>query len=287
MLSPTRVSAIQAFLEWCDQPYVDVFNITPDRADEIAAEYFTEVRKVSDDTALKIIDRLKRSITEHPRHGRIREWKRCCIGVVGYLLGGQIDGAQRVAAAGATVRLSGWANTCMGFYAAFKPPACDVSLVIWGRVIPYLKIGEEYTPDDIRIDESLLDDNGYMSLWDFAEGKQTEKIGSAKQDKKTRTFASRVLNFICENNYEVEISPEHQQEIRRGFSPDNSRHILLRWSVGSKFVDAVASRIRIAPYDLLDFLKERDFDPDVTYNPDAPTRLAWFRRWRITVPPVS
>ena len=33
--------------------------------------------------------------------------------------------------------------------------------------------------------------------------------------------------FICENDYDVEISPEHQQEIRAGFSSDNSRHILL------------------------------------------------------------
>jgi hypothetical protein len=287
MPSPARINAIRDFLEWCDQPYVDVFNITPDRANEIANEYFTEVRGIPDDTALRIIDRMKESIEEDSDHGRIREWKRCCIGVAGYLLGGQLDGPHRTAAAGATVRLSGWANTCMGFYAAFKPPACDVSLAIWGRVVPYLKIGEEYSPDDIRIDETLLDEDGYMSLWDFAEGKQTEKIGSPKKDKETRTFASRVLNFICENNYEVEISPEHQQEIRRGFSPDNNRHILLRWSVGSKFVDAVASRIRVPPYDLLDFLKEKRFDPDVTYNPDAPTRLAWFRRWKIKGPPVS
>jgi hypothetical protein len=141
---------------------------------------------------------------------------------------------------------------------------------------PHPKIG-----GGVRIDESLLDRNGYVTLWQFAEGKPSEEIGSRKIFQETRTFGSRLLNFICLHGNEVEIDPEDYQYLWNRFSSDPE--ILYRWSLTSKSIDEIAQRIRIRPYDLLNFLQQKGFDPDKTYNPKASTRLAWFKRWRQTV----
>jgi hypothetical protein len=276
-----RQTEIQQFIQWCRQPYVEVFNVTPERADELAREYFTPVRILGDAPVYKIIEIMRSSINQHSTHGRLREWQRCCIGVAEHLLAGNLDNEHRVGAAGALVRLSGWSNTCVRFYKAFYPAATGIATIIWGQNIPYLKIGEEYDASAIRIDETLLDEEGYMTLWQFAEGRQTEMIGSPKKDQETRALASRVLNFMCLHDYDdVEISPVHFQFIRSRFSPDRSKHILYRWSVGSRFVDVIAQHIRVPAYGLLDFLTENGFDPDLTYNPEAQTRLFWFKRWK-------
>jgi hypothetical protein len=129
--SHERQEAIGQFIDWCNQPYVDYFDLTPGRADEIANRYFDPLRHLSDAAVFHILGIMIawiRHQTEVARRKRkhipIDEWKGCCTGVAEYLLRPRaIDGDDRMAAASALQRLNGWYYTGIPLWYAFRRPA--------------------------------------------------------------------------------------------------------------------------------------------------------------------
>lgn len=105
-----------------------------------------------------------------------------------------------------------------------------------------------------------------VTLWDFC---QTQN----RWNSKGRVLCSRILNFICKHKYRnVQISK--RDEIMKRFK--ENEHVLYRWSLNSSYVDYIAGNLLLDSDELISFLKDKCFAPDVTYNPDRYTRNDWF-----------
>jgi hypothetical protein len=274
MPASSRATMIDNFIQELHQPFENVFPLTSERADYIADKYFGAVKAISDPAAQPILALMKESIATNTDHDRIREWKRCCYGVADYLLRPRdLDGSDRVVAAGVVVRLSGYVHHRIPFFLAFRPTAIKVADAIWGSgVLQYEKTGGAIT-----IDEGCLTPDGFINLWDFAKGSPEEVLRS---EDETRALASRILNFLCQNNYaRVRITSDAYEHIKERFEEDE--HILYRWSIGDKNVDLICQNIEIPASHVLAFLRSGGFDSNRTYKPGRDTRYRWFRdRWK-------
>ena len=263
MPDATRVALIDDFIHSLGEKFENVFPLAVARAGYIADKYFGAVKTVSDDTVGKILKEMTDSITAHKEHDRIREWKRCCHGVVDYLLRpGDLDGSD------------GYVHHRIPFFRDFRPTAVMISSLVWGPgILQYEKTGGAIT-----IDQEALTPDGFISLWEFAKGSPQEVLRS---ENETRALASRILNFICLNNYaRVRMGQGAYDHIRMLFA--NDEHILYRWSVGDKNVDLICQRIQVPANHLLTFLQSGGFDANRTYKPGRDTRHRWFRdRWNI------
>jgi len=270
-----RNRCVNDFIGWLGQPFENVFPLSPDRSDYIAAKYFLAVSRISDDTVRAIIRAMRDCIAAESGHDRMREWKRCCHGVADYLLRPrEINGADRIVAAGVVVRLSGYVHHRIAFFAAFRPAAIRIAELIWGPgALQYEKTG-----GDITINLEKVAADGYMTLWDFAKGSPAEVIRS---EEETRALASRILNFICLNDYaKARIKRDDHAYIAERFALNEN--VLFRWSVGDKNVDLISGRLEIPPDHLFEFLRRGRFDSNRTYKPNRDTRRAWFeKRWAV------
>jgi hypothetical protein len=79
---------------------------------------------------------MKHSIQGHGSGRDARDWEGCCIGVAQYLLSGRFDEPDRIAAAHSVVLLSLFCHTLIPGYQPYRPVACEISTMIWGRIIP-------------------------------------------------------------------------------------------------------------------------------------------------------
>jgi hypothetical protein len=273
--STERNQRVDGFIAWLDQPFVNVFPLSPERADYIATKYFEAVFRISDEMVQTILEIMQASITAESGHDRIREWKRCCYGVADYLLRPKdINGADRIVAAGVVVRLSGYVHHRIPFFVAFRPAALRIAELIWGQgVLQYEKTG-----GDITIDAEKVTSDGHMTLWDFATGSPS---GVMRSEEEIRALASRILNFICLNGYaKARMRRDDYDYIAERFAHDE--HVLFRWSVGDKNVDLISQRLEVPANHLLEFLRRGRFDSNRTYKPNRDTRQAWFEhRWTI------
>ena len=164
--------------------------------------------------------------------------------------------------------------------------------MLYGKnVLRYLKIGEEWTFDQGRLDVALMTD-GAMFIWGFARGVPNIVRTEDKLDEEIRTLASRLLNFLCEHRYGVLIREDAHQAILARFPGTNPRvlpqtnrerrqHPLLNWSVDNPFVDLLTQGLIVHGGDLLSFLGRMEFNPDTTCNPRGKDRLEWFNSWSI------
>jgi len=105
-----------------------------------------------------------------------------------------------------------------------------------------------------------------VTLWDFCRVQK-------RWNSHGRTLCSRILNFICRHKYR-NIRISDRDEIVKRFQ--ENEHVLYRWSINSSYVDYIAGKLLVDSDELLSFLKDKCFDPDVTYNPDRYTRNDWF-----------
>src|SRR5947209_2336890 len=98
------------------------------------------------------------------KHIPIDEWKGCCTGVADLLLRpGDLDGKDRIAAASALQRLSGWYHAAMPLWHAFQPAAERIGDILCGPgVLHYLKIGEEWSCVPGRLNQAKVQ-NGRMN----------------------------------------------------------------------------------------------------------------------------
>lgn len=107
-----------------------------------------------------------------------------------------------------------------------------------------------------------------LSLWQFCL-RQRQWNGS------TRAICSRVINFICKENYQnMWINEKSRDEIELKYKLNP--HILYRWSVASSYVDYVAQKLLVNKGDLTGFIERKNFDLNRTYNPDRRSRYMWF-----------
>lgn len=295
---PGRQQEIDEFIVWCDQEYDDYMGMTPGRAEEIACKYFSPFSALTDEVVSRLLGIMRSSIQANPRHRAIREWKGCCVGVADYLFRpSDLDGEGRGVCARALQRFSGWYHAGIPLWSRFQPTAQQIGNTLYRpNFLRYLKIGEEWTFDPARLDPSLTHEGGWMTLWDVARGVPNSVRTQCKLDEETRTLASRVLNFLCERCYTVHITAEDWQEVVSRFpggntltlppdEPQRRRHPLLRWSVDSEFIDLITQRLIVNGPQLLPFLQQSGFNPDVTYNPDGDERLPWFHTWDVLHPP--
>lgn len=170
-----RHQEIDGFIEFCEQPYDDYIELTGSRAEEIARTYFAPLGTLTDETVSKVLGSMRQSIERHSTNRAIREWKGCCVGVAHYLLRpADLDGADRLASARALQRFSGWCHAGIPFWAKFQPVAEAISTRLFGAgVLRYLKIGEEWTLDESRLNREYMTDDGDMLLLTSPTGCRT------------------------------------------------------------------------------------------------------------------
>ncbi len=224
------------------------------------------------------------------------DWIGCCAEVADLLLRQEalvgLNTGGLILAASALQRYSGWYHAGVPLWSAFREGAQKIGDMIFPEgFFRYLKIGEEWTNEHNRIDLSLADPSGRMSLQDFARGAPNEIRHEKKRPDETRHLASRILNFVCENRHRlvpVEITTDDHASIIQRF-PGNDpnslpldegerrKHPLLNWSVDSNFVDELfGPAIKVRAVELQDWLRDNGFNPDKTYNPPGDDRLEWF-----------
>lgn len=301
-----RRTTINTFITWCNQPHHDYFDLTKERADEIANHYFAPLRVLSDASVRDVLEIMRISIGEQTRRANeenkripIDQWKGCCTGVADFLLRPQdLDGRDRIACASALQRLSGWYHAWIPLWAPFRPAAKQIGdILCCNDVLQYLKIGEEWTFDMNRVDPHLLakSEEGLMTLWDFAKSTPNAVRTVHKRDDEISALASRLLNFLCEQrylvfllersyNYIVSQFPGNDPCVLPTLTRERDRHPLLRWSIESDFVPMLTTRLWIKGPQLMDFLQQNNFTPNRTHNPPAEQRLAWFQSWRRVTP---
>ena len=196
-----------------------------ERAEEIAKTYFPRLRSLSEAEVDTLLAVMEESIDDNVDHGMIEEWRRTCHGIAEYLLRpGDLDELHRVLAAECVIRLAGYYNHGAELYGRFRPAARTIGDLIWvqhGIALPYIKIPEPWT-NTVPTD----DHEGYITLWDFA-GNQ-------------RRLASRILCFICQNDYrKVYIPQDEHNQLKDEYNEGaDNRDLLMRWSVSSEYVIA-------------------------------------------------
>jgi hypothetical protein len=101
-----------------------------------------------------------------------------------------------------------------------------------------------------------VSDDSWQSLWDYS-----------RQDL---TMASRILNFICQNDYgRIKILKADVKTIRADPALWES------WDRTSAAVQFIAERIRMHGPSLHAFLQDRQFDARETANPRFERRSEW------------
>jgi hypothetical protein len=241
------------------------------RVEEIAKDYFPRLRALKDTEVETFLQSMRTSIELNLDHGMIDDWKLTTRGIADYLLRpGDLDGLHRTVAAECVIRLSGYTNHGVELYSRFRPTAQAIGDAIWvrhGIKLPYIKIPEPWTatiPNE--------DHDGYVTIWDFA-GQQ-------------RALASRILCFLCDNDFRnVYIPTEEHDEIREEYG--NNRDVLMRWSVSSDHVDRITRVLIVNKLELIDYLSRRRFNQSQTYKPAAGPRDRWFKTWKHNLPQAT
>jgi hypothetical protein len=136
MTEPASTPAIQDFLGSCRHSRGPEPSLSLESVNELSAEYFENLRRLSSTSIKETLELMKRSLVGHKRSRDVRDWEECCVGVAQYLLSKRIDGPDRVAAARSVVVLSLFFHTLIPGYLPFRPVACEISTVLWGRIIP-------------------------------------------------------------------------------------------------------------------------------------------------------
>jgi hypothetical protein len=136
MTESTGSSDIREFLDSCRHTRRGEPNISLESANAISAGYFENLRTIPDASIRRIIEVMKHSIQGHRSGRNARDWEGCCIGVAQYLLSRRFDEPDRIAAAHSVVLLSLFCHTLIPGYQPYRPVACEISTMIWGRIIP-------------------------------------------------------------------------------------------------------------------------------------------------------
>ncbi len=275
MTSSGRQQKIDAFIGGLHVPPYEMAypDLARERAEEIAHKYFPRLKSLIDAEVDTMLDTMQESIDENGDHGMIEEWRRTCHGIAEYLLRpGNLDHLHRVVAAECVIRVSGYYHHGAELHGRFRPAARLIGDLIWvrhGIQLPYLQIPVSWTntvPSE--------DHEGYVTLWAFA-GSQ-------------RALASRILCFICQNDYRNVYVPEDEHNLLKKEYNEGAgnRHLLMRWSVSSEYVDRIARVLIVHKQHLMDFLTRRRFNQSQMYKPAAGPRDLWFRTWTHSLPPA-
>jgi transcriptional regulator with XRE-family HTH domain len=268
-----RQQAIDQFLAFLETEgttsyHMAYADLARTRVEEIANDYFPRLRVITDAEVEGFLKLMRTSIERNGDHGMIDDWKMTTRGIADYLLRpGELEGLHRMVAAECVIRLSGYTNHGVELYSRFRPTAQSIGDAIWvrhGIKLPYIKIPEPWTatvPSD--------DHDGYVTIWDFA-GQQ-------------RALASRILCFLCDNDFRnVYIPAEEHDQVREEYR--NNRDVLMRWSVSSDHVDRITRVLIVNKQELIDYLSRRRFNQSQTYKPAAGPRDRWFRTWKHSLP---
>lgn len=261
-----RARAINDLLTLLQEPPEPVTVLTPTRVDEISLRYLDRLKSVSGETVASVIEIIRSSLPGNLNHGRIRSWKRCCSCVAKYLLLPDVGGAGKIEAAGTVVRLSQYVHTPDGYHSAFAPYAARIAEALWG---PDELINE--AAGVLSLNEDCVDQDGLITIWELAKGEPK----SGRTDVDVRYMASRILTFLCDNGFK-EAYIENDDAATLDALASSTPEALIRWGVGSIYVDEFTQRIRVSARAAVCFLTDSGFDPSVSYNPHASTRKRWF-----------
>jgi len=265
---------IDSFIDWLQEPYEDVFNLTPRRIEELDDRYVTPLqqRHRTDDIDVEFcLRKMRSSIVDNRDESSIRQWQRCCHGIVEYLLRPRLETERdRRMAVTVVYRLSGWVNATSPLHTAFRPAAEDLSEHFWD-----CKLGPEKTGGPIEIDPQGPDP---LSIWRLVTGLNT----SGRSDEEKRYVASRFINFLADRNF---FDAEVDQADRDWVTKD-CPFMFSKFDVGADNVVDIAKRVRISKAAAKQAL-ELGFDEGTTYYPGSAGRQRWFENLRVIYPPLT
>lgn len=122
---------------------------------------------------------------------------------------------------------------------------------------------------DIKVDDSHLDENGFVSIWNVAtatvEGDSTL----------ARMMASKFIGFLCKHRCDfVIVSPSDAKYLDEWYERDNA--LLNDWKPESDKVDVITQHANVPYKAFVSFLKEKKFAQDKNYSPTRANRVDWF-----------
>ena len=127
----------------------------------------------------------------------------------------------------------------------------------------------------IKIDDSDLDEDRFISIWNVA---------SATMDGdpiQTRFLASKLIGFLCKQRFGyVVVTPTDAKYLDEWYERDNS--LINDWSPESDKVDVITQHAHVAYDAFLRVLKEKKFSHEKNYSPSRANRVDWFTNdWNV------
>jgi len=123
---------------------------------------------------------------------------------------------------------------------------------------------------EIVVDPSVIDEDGYVSLWNAASSTMNADMA------KTRALASRFLGFLCKHDCDfVVASSTDAGYLDERFEREDK--LLYNWNVDSENVDVVSQHAYVPVEGFKQFLKTKKFNPSTTYSPRRADRVTWFK----------
>lgn len=133
----------------------------------------------------------------------------------------------------------------------------------------------EQTELEIKIDESDLDEDRFISIWNIASATMDGDSVMA------RSLASKFVGFLCKHRFAyVVVSPTDAKYLDEWYERDNK--LLYDWKPESDKVDVITQHAHVAYDAFLRLLKDKKFSPDKNYSPTRANRLDWFTNdWNV------
>jgi hypothetical protein len=128
---------------------------------------------------------------------------------------------------------------------------------------------------NIKIDESDLDEDRFISIWNIAS---TTMDGEADQ---ARMLASKFIGFLCKHRFAyVVVSPTDATYLDEWYERDNK--LLNDWSAESDKVDVITQHAHVSYDAFLRLLTDKKFSHEKNYSPTRANRVDWFTNdWNV------
>ncbi len=135
----------------------------------------------------------------------------------------------------------------------------------------------EKLTETLEFNTHQQDEDGYITLWRLAQ----DSLGYVRSHQTIRELASRLLNFLCKEQYPYVLLAGHDADYLDEMA-ERDEAAFFNWSSDSDKVDMLAQYIKVPADPVVRFLKDNGFNPAESYTARRATRQDWFREgWNV------
>lgn len=125
---------VSSLLKELNEEYRLVERVKDEFIETINEKYLKKIIGLSYGIKIEILEIIRNSLERNKSHGKIREWKRLCAGLIILMNSTDLKDINKKMSADIIVRISRWRHSTGNIWKGFNTFICDIVKKIWGDI---------------------------------------------------------------------------------------------------------------------------------------------------------